>query len=460
MSVISPELNYESGRSIHPSPLVVQIQPINNLSTFDLSNSAVYGPVSFLINSRVMSLSKSTLEWKIACASSTTFNWYQACMGTQISRITLTTQATNQVVFDLSNFDRFCSGVGPVCTSDDALKNSYSSLWSNSATAVPALATSAATGPDGPLSMFNASNAIVNPDGLNQQYSGGYTPRRLLYVSGTTSGTDELAVSLKLGDIPMSIFSLDKLMYFGGENLMLDVYFSPINKFAWKATNATEPVTGAAAIASTMTVSDLKLKVVCEQNQETVREIVSKVNSSGLQLNFAYPYCYKSYLTGTAHSINLNLSRGFGSTLLAAITVPFNPTESLATAQDHSVQTAFVYGNTACNYNTYMDNIPIMTNSNIDVFAGQTFFYNKDHLRNSIIKSAQQYGVDFAHIDSFCADALCEVDQTLESGMSLDLQHQWSLAVNYTSVGASLNYYVFLICQKKLVIGGAGCQVI
>ena len=461
MQVVS-QLNYEKVSIAHPQELMVQIQPINNVggntSGVALSNSAVYGPISFLINSRCLNLARSTIEYDLEIATTTSnYNWVQACAGAQISRMVLTGQSTNSVLCDISNLDRYATGVAPALTLNDTLLNSYSGLYTDSTTAIVPLSTTAATTPAVPVGVFSKANGIVNIDGLNQAYGPGYENKRNLFVGSATTGTDRLSVIMKLGDLaPLSCLALDKVIYYAGENLMLDVYFNQVNRFAWIGTSNTNPLTGAAA-ASTCTLKNLKMKISTEQNSEIISELVNRVNGPGMELQFAYPICYKSNLSGTSQSATLNLSRGFGERLLAVCSVPYNNTESLNSAQDHSIPT-LINSSTSGTLQTYMDSVPIQTNNPASIFNGDLYLYNKNKLRHSIIKASAQYNIDFVQIDSFVRDALCQVDMTNVDGFDLSTNHQYSFELSL-SASSTLNWYIFLICQKRLLLGSQGMQI-
>lgn len=461
MSYVTPQLDYEIRTCTHSSPLMVEYRPTNNQNNFNLSQASTYGPVSFLLNSKVLNLHDSTIEFDIQCAATGPVNWYNGIAGSVLSRIVVTSQQTNNVVLDLNYADKFCQSVLPVCTKDVDLKNNYSSLYTSSTSAIPAVPTTGATGPSAPVGMFSLSNAIANPDCIGEVYPGAYDSRRVLFV-GNQNATDKLSVALRLGDFKMTFLGINKLLYMAGENLAFDLYFNSTNKIGFTSLSATDPTSTPGAITSTMSINNLRMKVITEQDPAICEEIVSRVMSQGVKINFSYPFVYKSSLSGNSQSQNIAINSGYGSTCLAVISAPFNGTETGQTASDHSQYTSMVQNNTAANFQTLIDQIPIYSNTPANVFGSQMYLYNLQHLKNSIIKSAPQFFVDFCAIDNFCRDALCELDGTEVDGISLANQRNWSCQFNATGTGPSVatSWYFWVLVQKALLLTKDGVQVV
>ena len=337
IDIVSKELDFEQKRISHPSPLILDLKPINNQTTFGLSATNTYGPVSFLIPARVLNLYESVLEWSMVAPASvagTTYNWFNANIGTQLSRVTITSQNTNQILLDLPNFDRYMTTMVPIALKEKILTSSYSSYVAplgSVTTAVPAVAsagtlpTAVTNGTASYVSTVSMSNAIANPDGLNQYFPGGFEAKRELFVGqvGTSvspQNYDVINVAFRLGLIPFSVCALDKLLYMSGEQLQIDLYFNNFNKFCWNGSSATNPSSSPISIVPVPSgvvnypaISNLRLKLQVEQNQEITSEIVRKVMSSGMELQLAYPFCYKSNLTASSASQTIQLSRGYGS---------------------------------------------------------------------------------------------------------------------------------------------------
>ena len=136
------------------------------------------------------------------------------------------------------------------------------------------------------------------------------------------------------------------------------------------------------------------------------------------------------------------LNSSYGSTLLRTYFGVFNDTETEATAYSHS--DAYI-----TSYNTYMDGLRLQ-DFTLQPSDGTHWLYNERNFINSCIQSQQQYKANFIHIDNWCGASLCENDDSVLNGLSLDSDRTWSVQV--TTPSAALKYYLFFTTQKRLVI--------
>ena len=114
--------------------------------------------------------------------------------------------------------------------------------------------------------------------------------------------------------------------------------------------------------------------------------------------------------------------------------------------------------NAITQYNTYLNQVPILTNQDIDISKNQHYLYNKRYIEGSAIQSGVSYSNQFTHIDNFTGMPLHEFAEntTILNGISLAENQNWSLTA--TTTLAKQNY-VFWVCQKQLTISSAGIQV-
>jgi hypothetical protein len=320
-------------------------------------------------------------------------------------------------------------------------------------------------------------------------------------------------------------------MYFGSEQLELNLYLNPVNRFAFGtpfvytgSPNTTNPASingggvGAAnsvlytTLTGTTTFSNLAIYLNTEQDAKIIEGLVGKTMSTGYSINFAYPLITRQNLSGTNQSVNTQLTRGYGKSLLFIGTsfyngstwnppnntqgtgtngVAWSNAETLNSAQDHSLynlltnsaqQTgAFNYvagsTNTYCGtgafvgflYTAQIDSINILTNNQYNPYLGEHWLYNKEHLAGSAIKSINEYNVEFVHIDNFCTDPICMLDQTVDDGLSLEnyRQHQMTFTATanngasgmLSSTAPSVNWYCIYICQRTLNLSSQGLLV-
>ena len=89
-NIIDEKLNFSSRAVSHSDPLYLKVQPINNLTSFNLSSTSVYGPVEFIIPSKCISLNESRLSWDYAgdySSGATGYNWSSANNWNQLNRM-------------------------------------------------------------------------------------------------------------------------------------------------------------------------------------------------------------------------------------------------------------------------------------------------------------------------------------------------------------------------------------
>ena len=473
---ISPEIDFTHKVGNHSSPLFLKINPINNVQSFNASLTSVYGPVELLIPSKVLSLKKSKLSWDVAvpAQAANQFAWVQANALCQLDRIVITSQNTNNILLDLPNLNRYASMFSPVCTTLTELRNKASPGYSTTLTAVPPMSAggNAAAGQAIPYEDISRNFQSTNVDGNNVDYGCPGDGIRKLLVSSAAATANYISFEFDLGSLQGTICDIDQLLYFSGEQLLISLYFSPINRWGWGAQSATDP-TGTAVLAptGTWTYSNLNMYLYTEQNLSVSTGIVEKVmRGGGISIPFPYPFIQRQAVASGSISITQQLTRGFGSKLLLVGVSIFNPTEINATAQDHSLavlQQAAGGSYSLLAYNTLLDNIPILTNSNITAINtsatqqnGEYFTYNKAHLKDSAIISINAYNNDFVHLDNFCSDPVAHIDWSCVDGLDLDAMHQYSF-VTYATAGANVtnNVYLAFICQKTLNLLPTGVQV-
>ena len=94
-----------------------------------------------------------------------------------------------------------------------------------------------------------------------------------------------------------------------------------------------------------------------------------------------------------------------------------------------------------------MDNIPILTNNNINVLKG------------GCIKNIYQLNIDSCWIDNFCSNPIWSIDQVALDGLDLAPIHQWSFVVNGVGSVPAMNHYLIFVCQKFLNLTPNGVQI-
>ena len=280
---ISPEIDFTHKVGNHSSPLYLKVNPINNVQTFTASSTSVYGPVEILIPSKVLSLKKSKLSWDLALASvtGTIAPWVQANALCQLDRLVITTQNTNNILLDLPNLNRYASMFSPVCTTLTELRNKSSPGYDTTVANNVVASTTVAAGQAIPYEDISRNFQATNIDGNAIDYGCPGDGIRKLILGNNSAGTTNISFEFDLGSLQGTICDLDQLLYFSGEQLLISIYFSPVNRFAWKSTTSASPDTGAATITTAVTYSNINMYLYTEQNLSVSTGIVEKVMRGG-----------------------------------------------------------------------------------------------------------------------------------------------------------------------------------
>lgn len=283
--------------------------------------------------------------------------------------------------------------------------------------------------------------------------SRGFTEQ--LYLYGNAVGALTLYRDLRLGYLLNTIFSLDKTLLFP-EVLVMRVIFNS-TKLGWKATNANDPVTGAVALASAITVANLNLLLAVDQSQEVVNSLADKVKS-GFNMMIPFVHRYKNNLNGDSQSVSIRMNRGHGAVCKKIIHAVFHNTESANTMYDHSNIGA--NANTALRvseYYTMLDNSRLQQiNLRATLNYGEDYLYHKKMLKGSVLQNQQIYSYNWFHCDSF-ENQIAPVDNlpvdkdNLITGIDLSIERKWDF-VGQTMINAYYNHYTFVCVEKALSI--------
>lgn len=251
-----------------------------------------------------------------------------------------------------------------------------------------------------------------------------------------------------------TILSLDKTII-GGEVLNLRITWLPAQGHGFWSTNAAgtgTPVDIAANRA--VSITNLALYVAQEMNPSVLNELSQVVSTSGMSVLIPYIHSYKTNLTGTSNAISLRFSRGHGVSLERVYTLTTTGTESAASRYD-----AVVTGNFTSFY-SLLDSKRIQE-FDINV-ATLDYDWMKESEKKGRVVSLQlsNDSTNFAHSDSWCgSDLECAINQHI-SGLSLDQEKKYDVYFTRPAGVDSFNYYSIAVCQRQLLCGPSGIQVI
>ena len=453
---ISAELDYSPVVNNHSTVVYRNVAPQGSNSVTTSITSSV-GPTEFVIPPSVMNLAKSRLNFTITVPAQGANNiaHINANLLTAISRITLYDSATNALWCDISNVNNYASLLVPACT--DFKDYSTKSFWTVNPSETSLANARTKTVED--ISKCNLTvgnfggNGVAASDLALQNF---YFSRRQYYNQATAATACYLDVSIPFSAFKMSVLSSDKQLY-NPANMVLQIYWNAVNNYASVGTAATNPLTGAASVDTAFTLSNISLTLANEGNLAIVSQVINKVMAGGgISLPIAYPTVTKQAINNaTAHSYQLSLTKGYGQRILAIVTAPFSGTAGANYANVH------IRG-TLTNYNTYLNNVPILTPSGFDASLSQDYIIaNREYLEGSVIQTIAEYALgEWLHVDGFFgAKPIKDVNQHEVDGLDVGTQSStWQIQAT-TSGNADYNWVTLIIGQKVLTVGSSGSMV-
>jgi len=282
-----------------------------------------------------------------------------------------------------------------------------------------------------------------------------YTEAQYVVVGGAAATTPVLNYQFRLGLLKDTFLGIDRDTYFD-QIMYLRFVWLPSTQLGFYGTSATNPTTGAAALAQSVAISNLKLYMPVEQNPLIEADLKSKVSAdSGMSLLMPYVHAQKQTLSSATQTPTVKLNRIHGQKLLKFIWSPYHVTESSNTAYNNSCLAD------AKITEFYIEvNGDRTTNFNVDTSAFDDYLIKKDRLKGSCIQSADEFQFKWCWVEDF-TDNSSMTDKPFAppqvnyiDGISLDSEVQ--IDVYGTTAGNNLNHYLFAVCQRELVIRSGG----
>ncbi len=439
---MSEELTYTNKVSTHSQLAFRKISP-QGPATGIAGSVTGTTLVEFIIPPSVFNMSKSRLNFQLALSdpgATPRYNWLDANLLSTISRVVFYCSNTGNTLLDCSNFEKFAACVTPAATSYDEFKTK-SSAW-QSATYSQSLGPVANVADANlyPVEDIQKSNSLVNvtPLGTAAASTAGWNAYegRKYVIPGIDTDDSYINVSLPFSAFKFTALALNKQVY-SPANIVAQFYFNAQDNFAWYSTSATAPQTGAASGAG-YTLNNVALQLATEQNLEVAKSVVDAVMSQGISIPIPYPTTIRQSLASSSfQSYNVNLSSAYGKRILAIISALFSTN---ATTSKNAVN-SHIRG-TISNYNSFMNNLPILYNAGFDCTKGEDWFYgNREYLEKCTIQNNQEYAnAEWIHIDNFMKPGpLCEADPTLVDGYDVSsIASTFAIQYNLSSAAATI----------------------
>lgn len=457
MEQISEELKFAPTVNNHSTIAFRKVSPQGVSTAISLSASASIGPVEFIIPPQVWNPARSRLNFQIELpdpGATVAVNWVDANLLSTLSRVVLYDSNTNAVWLDCSNFEKYAALVVPAGTSYDDFKTKATS-WQSS-TYSQKLGIANTDSQPFPCEDLQKSNSLVNVTHLGTATAStagfnSYEGRKYV-IPGTDSEKSFLDVSLPFAAFKFTALALNKNIY-NPSNLVLQLYFNAIDNFAWYSTSTTAPQTGSASVASGL-INNVSLQLATEQNLSIISKIQQQVMSQGISIPIGFPTTTRqSIASSTAHSYQINVTKGYGQRILFFASAPFSVGSTAKNAANSHIR------GTLTTYNTFMNNIATKYANGYDCTLGQDFFYgNREYLEKSTVQSNQDYAVgDWVHIDSYFGDRpLHTVDQSVIDGYDVgSTASAWQIQANLSSAATAI-WVTAIVGQKMLTMSSQG----
>jgi len=460
MEQISEELKYAPVVNNHSTTAFRKISPQGISTGITLSTGSSVGPSEFVLPPTVFCPSKSRLNFQldITAPTASNYNWLDANLLSTISRVVLYDTNTNAVWLDCSNFEKYAALTVPAGTSYDEFKTKATS-W-QTITYAQKLTDTSSQAQLFPCEDIHKSNSLVNVTHLGTVAAGvtafnSFEGRKYV-IPGTVTVKSIIDVSLPFSAFKFTALALNKQIY-NPSNLVLQIYWNAVDNFAWQNTNASDPAGTTLASVAGATINNLSVQLACEQNLTLISKIQQQVMSSGISIPIGYPTTTRqSIASSSAHSYQLNLTKGYGQRILALISAPFSTASTAINAKNSHIR------GTLTTYNTFMNNIATKYPNGYDCRLGQDFYFgNREYVENSTIQNAGDYAIgDWVHIDSFFGEKpLHQLDMTQIDGYDVGTSAStWSVQANLSADGVA-TWVTAIIGQKMLTMSSQGSMV-
>ena len=251
------------------------------------------------------------------------------------------------------------------------------------------------------------------------------------------------------------------------------------------------PNAGSAVAVNTAALTNLALYIAVETDPIVTSQLINKVNGAGFVMTIPYVYCTKSpvnvsAILGTAapstssFSMQQRITRGYGHRLLRCYSAIFGA-EGITAGNMSIMDNSHAFPNTIADgatvmgvgsvtgfttnqhsdlclggYNTTLDGIRLQ-DFTVSASDSTHWLINEPYLRGSCILTLDQYKNQCCHVDSWTGKPVCEEDDTIDNGLSLDADKTYGVSYQTlynTSSSTQLNHYLFFVVQRVLAIKG------
>lgn len=479
-TIKSPSLDYEVHKLVSTNPRMTRITSQNQTAFTTTSPSTSSGLFELIVPASVINLSKSRLSFQVNLTTATAgIPVLAATAGQYIQRISLAT-LSGTLLCDVNNFNRFSHMVVPMSTSTEELNN-YSqgvgftdnagalntSCVSGSDAAAKLIPFGALQRSDAPFVAAGTATSCTNLIADTARHPTAFNGIRT-WVYRNAIGTASIYFDVALGELcKHTLLSLDKMMYFGGESLSLQIYYDAPQNYGFNPTLPTTSLEAGVTLTNqTFTLSSPVLYAYNEMNLDLAKQVMDKFNGEGITIPFSYIYGSKQvFSASTQHTVQQTINSSLGSSLLFFSSSAYDATDSQEGWNSNAITPIIRNAVTAVqlkDYNSFIDSIPISSASGYNCLQGEHYRENSYNFQGACFPLSQvEFSYNWTHVDNFSGmplHVLGSNGQSMITGMSLGQNRVWSLQANWDSSIAK-NWYSYWAVQRTLEIKGGRVSV-
>jgi hypothetical protein len=438
--IVSEELDYSKWENAFPNYRMFRLLPQAGGQTVTISPTATQ-ELLFEIPTNVFNLAQSILSFNFSVAANA--GYYQSIFADTmpfISQIELYPRSGQYLaqIFDLPNYLKI------VNKSETPLAQlvTFDAMNNLSASNLPAT-----------MNYRPTVNAGVSNGEINNTET--------LYVkTSALGGVLAGQIQFPLGMIKNSIFSYNKNLAFN-DVIVLRILFGPGNKSGFQSTSNTNLTTGATAISTAITLTNITLYNAVEQDADIIAQMKAKVQGgysviipyiNRMKVN-AQPPCTTTYRLNASHGI----------TLKRVYTMPFNNVESSNTAIDSDNTN----GSKISSFYTALNGAR-MQEVNLSCLAGdyQDWLFQQSKYYYSSIQGRNMFQYNWHWLEIFdgkkpvLKDYKDRDEDNITSGIVLsNTETRYDFNV-LNGVAAPINFYMYALCQKVMSVSAnyISCQ--
>jgi hypothetical protein len=389
-TLLADSINYKQASVIKGQYQYFKSYPIEGLNNYPLTNNQG-GTSTFNIVPNVINLAKSKLCGMISLPAQGAGNYsYLNINGFKaVQRITVQAQG-GPILLETNDIDRYL---------DITMRKSFSfddvQGWDAAITATGA-----------PTTFFEGLAPSNFPTAINARLDNSSIAKmgmESLYVmQGATNAVTNWNFKIGFDKFVDTVLAVDHDLYWNS-NLTVTIYWNNLARYCWLSTSATNPSTGAAALAveAGAAISGPYIMLAIQRNELIKREIMEKcMSQNGLSIKI--PYIYSQVLSIDAGGNNLQAyyNSGQGSHIKKIWWTCYQRTPATPNLVYDKDNRAFAK---ISQYQSQLNGVNIQQNPIVPT-SGDGYLIERDTLRGSSILSFNEFLYNWSYCENFCED--------------------------------------------------------